>query len=98
MRAKYHPEARRDFDESFVWYAERSRDAALRLVAVVDAAITSVVEHPTSFAMIDDQHRECSVGRFPFRIVFRELPACVVIIAVAHTSPRPGYWASRALE
>ncbi len=38
----YLPAARRDFDESFDWYAERSLSAALGFVDSVDAALSTI--------------------------------------------------------
>jgi hypothetical protein len=35
------------------------------------------------------------LGRYPFSIVYRELPHDIQIIAVAHAKRRPGYWATR---
>ena len=49
----YLPGARRDFDESFDWYAERSKQAAERFVNAVDAALTVIAAYPQRFAEID---------------------------------------------
>ena len=37
----YLPGARRDFDESFDWYADRSTSAAVRFADAVDAALSA---------------------------------------------------------
>ncbi len=50
--------ARRDFDESFDWYAARSTPTALRFVAAVDAAVTSLADDPMRFASPDCVHHE----------------------------------------
>lgn len=40
--------------------------------------------------------RRAPLGRrFPHRIVFVELPAEVLVVAVEHPSQRPGYWLGR---
>jgi len=56
----YLPGARRDFDESFDWYAERSKLAAARFVIAVDAALSAIAADPQRFAAVDDLHRACS--------------------------------------
>jgi len=48
----YLPGARRDYDESFDWYAERSAIAAQRFSNAVDATLNRI-------AAIDPLHREC---------------------------------------
>lgn len=88
--------ARRDFDESFDWYAERSTQAAVRFANAVDAALATVAANPKRFATIDGVHRECRVNRFPFRIVYRLVENRVLIVAIAHAKRRPGYWRDRA--
>ena len=41
-------------------------------------------------------NRELRVPRFPYRIVYRIREDDIYVIAVAHTSRRPGYWRGRA--
>ena len=91
----YLPGARQDFDESFDWYAERSGIAAERFSNAVDAALKRIAASPEQFAVIDSQHRECIVKRFPFRIVYRVESSRVLVVAVAHAKRRPGYWKLR---
>jgi hypothetical protein len=33
--------------------------------------------------------------RFPFAVVYRELPSVIQVLAVAHGHRRPGYWKTR---
>ncbi len=87
--------ARRDFDESFDWYAERSAGAAIRFAGAVDAALLKIAFNPGEFASIDDVHRECPVRRFPFRIVYRIVEDRVLVVAIAHAKRRPGFWKRR---
>jgi plasmid stabilization system protein ParE len=91
----YLPAARRDFDEAFDWYAERSTHAAVRFVNAVDAALLMISRFPQRFAAVDDLHRECPIKRFPFRIVYRVAADRIVVVAVAHAKRRPGYWKDR---
>jgi plasmid stabilization system protein ParE len=91
----YLPGARRDFDESFDWYAERSAVAAERFTAAVDAALREIAADPDRFERMDARHRGCTVKRFPFRVVYRIEPARILVVAVAHAKRRPGYWTRR---
>jgi len=91
----YLPGARRDFDESFDWYAERSTQAAIRFANAVDAALTDAAANPEQFAAVDKIHRACPVKRFPFRIVFRIVQDRVLVVAIAHAKRRPGFWKDR---
>jgi len=87
--------ARRDFDESFDWYAERSAGAAVRFAAAVDTALRKIALNPSQFASIDDVHRECAVRRFPYGIVYRIVEDRVLVVAIALAKRRPGFWKRR---
>lgn len=87
--------ARQDFDESFDWYAERSVPAAVRFAGAVDAALVRIAADPLQFASPDGIHRECPVKRFPYRVVYRIVEDCVLVVAIAHAKRRPGYWKRR---
>ncbi len=89
------PGARRDFDESFEWYARRSPQAAIGFADAVDAALFKIAASPGRFAAVDEVHRECPIQRFPFRIVFRVAAERIVIVAVAHAKRRPEFWKDR---
>jgi plasmid stabilization system protein ParE len=91
----YLPGARRDFDESFDWYAARSTLAAIRFTNALDAALSIVATNPERFAAVDSLHRACPVRRFPFRIVYRVVENRVLVVAIAHAKRRPGYWKDR---
>ena len=92
----YLPGARRDFDESFDWYLERSAQAAVRFANAVDAALVAIAADPMRFVAVDAIHRECRVRKFPFRIVYRLAGNRVLVVAVAHAKRRPGYWRDRS--
>ena len=91
----YLPGARRDFDESFDWYAERSGRAAVGFANAVDVALSAIAAAPRRFAALDEFHRECPVVRFPFRIVYRVAADRIVVVAIAHAKRNPGYWKGR---
>jgi plasmid stabilization system protein ParE len=87
--------ARVDFDESFDWYAERSVDAAIGFAAAVEEAIDKVIADPRRFPSTHGRCQYCSLRRYPFRLVFRDEPDRLVVVAVAHAKRRPGYWHAR---
>ena len=39
--------------------------------------------------------RKFLLHRFPFAVVYRELPSAIQVLAVAHGHRRPGYWKTR---
>ena len=95
MPVDYLPGARRDFNESFDWYAERSALAAERFASAIDAALNRIAASPEQLALVDRQHRECIVKRFPFRIIYRTVSGRILVVAIAHAKRRPNFWQHR---
>ena len=96
LSVDYLPGARRDFDESFDWYAAQSVPAAARFTEAVDEALRAVAADPERFVAVDHRHQECPVSRFPYRIVYRIVENHVLVVAIAHAKRRPGYWKDRS--
>lgn len=95
LRIEYHPGARLDFDESFDWYLVRSQQTAVRFSTAINASLDLIAANPERFLPLDSMHRQCTVKRFPFRIIYRILPDHVFVVAIAHGKRRPGYWSDR---
>jgi plasmid stabilization system protein ParE len=80
----------------FEWYLERSPDAAVRFDAEVDRALTQIVRAPRRWAAGSFSTRRFLLRQFPFILIYRERKSVSIqIVAVAHTSRKPGYWKSR---
>ena len=91
-----HEGAAADYDAAFEWYAERSPDAARRFDVTVERAIKEIARYPKRWPLGSYGTRRCLLRGFPYLLIYRELGAEVIqILAVAHTSRRPGYWRRR---
>lgn len=84
-----------DYTESLTWYAEHSNDAANDFDAEFDRALKQIAETPERFPLCDSRHRYFLLRRFPFRSIYRAVHDEIVVIAVAHSSRSPNYWADR---
>ena len=93
----FHPEARQDFVEAIEWYAERSLNAARAFQEAVKSAGLAISKAPELWPTYMHGTRRYLLKRFPSAIAYRLTEAQIQIIAVAHGSRRPGYWADRRL-
>jgi toxin ParE1/3/4 len=92
----FHEEAGAEYDAAFEWYLERSPDAPLRFDAEVEHALAQIHESPRRWAAGSHSTRRFLLRQFPFILIYRERSdGSIQIVAVAHTSRRPGYWAKR---
>lgn len=82
-------------EAAFDWYAQQSRRAAERFLDELDRAIDQITRNPAQYPLHEFGTRRMVLRRFPFVIVFRDAPAGLEIIAVAHGRRRPGYWRDR---
>ena len=88
-----HP-ASEEFGEAVRWYEKRRPGWGGRLFDSVTHAIERIQEFPGIGAARPERlaiHQFRVLG-FPYMIVYRVMEHDIVIVAVAHTSRRPGYW------
>jgi plasmid stabilization system protein ParE len=93
--AQFHQEATEEYDAAFDWYLERSPNAALRFDEEVDFALAQIGATPTRWAGGPALNSQILLRQFPFTLIYRERAPNIQIIAVAHTSRKPGYWKQR---
>jgi plasmid stabilization system protein ParE len=93
---EFHHEATAEYDAAFDWYLDRSADAAIEFDAEVDRALAQISAAPRRWAAGPFSTRRFLLQRFPFTLIYRELAlGNIQIVAVAHTSRKPGYWKRR---
>jgi plasmid stabilization system protein ParE len=94
---KLHRFANRELVES-VQYYDSTEDSLVSadFRSRLRAALLEIREHPLRFPRYEHSFvRRRLLGRFPFQILYVDYPDHVHILAIAHTSRRPGYWRKR---
>ena len=93
---EFHQEASAEYDAAFDWYLERSPETALRFDAEVNRALAQIIQAPELWAAGPHSTRRFLLRRFPFTLIYRERASGEIqLVAVAHTSRKPGYWKQR---
>jgi plasmid stabilization system protein ParE len=95
MKSKFHPDAMIEFDEAGDFYDLRSKELGERYRSHIQSSIEEIEDSPYSWPMFDEDVRRHVVDDFPFVIIYLTLDDLVQIVAVMHTSRRPGYWKDR---
>jgi plasmid stabilization system protein ParE len=91
-----HEEAAAEYDAAFDWYLQRSPDAAQKLDAEFERALAEIAQAPQRWASGPYHARRFLLRKFPFLLIYRERSGGdIQIVAVAHTSRKPGYWKER---
>lgn len=83
--------------EAVRWYEERRTGWGQRLFDAIAATAAVIEAHPEAGSSRPSVQavRQLKVRGFPYAIVYRLRPRDSYIVAVAHTSRRPGYWKDR---
>jgi plasmid stabilization system protein ParE len=92
---RFHEDADAEYENAFDWYLARSPHAAAEFAAELSRAVELIAQAPRRWAPGLGGTRRFLLRRFPFALVYRELPLVIQVLAVAHSHRRPGYWKTR---
>ena len=95
MTISFHPAARRELLKYRRWYSERSEAAAEGFAREISHAIERIVESPETYPLTRRQRRRFVLFKYPFDVIYSSSPTEIEIIAIAHHSRKPHYWARR---
>ncbi|MGE4068692.1 MAG: type II toxin-antitoxin system RelE/ParE family toxin [Vicinamibacterales bacterium] len=89
--------ASRELAEAVRWYETKRPGLGGEFYDAVVEAIALLQQRPGVGRQVDGPppYRQMLVERFPYHVVYRERPADLYVVAVAHTKRRPEYWKAR---
>jgi hypothetical protein len=98
--ARLAPEAVAELTDAANWYESRHSGLARQFLQNFEIVLPLIESRPSSFPRLLDTAPELNIRRallprFPYALVFLELPSEIRIVAVAHLKRRPGYWLNR---
>jgi plasmid stabilization system protein ParE len=95
VRLTFHPSAESELDEAAQFYGRIDANLAHAFLFEMERSVQAIIDHPRSSALIALNTRRRLVRRFPYGIIYRERPAEIRILAIAHLKRRPMYWVGR---
>lgn len=97
MNLRLHRLAVAEIDAAADWYEGRREGLGRELEDEVDRVLTRIAALPLSAPAWRNRaaHHVVLVPRFPFTMPYRVDRDEIVVLALAHTSRRPGYWSAR---
>jgi len=93
--AEFHESAQEELFEAGNYYAHIRPELGTDFEDEINAALRRIQTSPLLFSIEVDPFRKCLVDRFPYSIVYIDLPDRIYIAAIAHHSRRPDYWLRR---
>ena len=92
-------EAEAEMAEGARWYETHRSGLGIGFLEALDEAVARIAEMPRMGSPVsgvaDEAIRRRAVRRFPYHVIYLELPDRLQVLAVAHDHRRPGYWAGR---
>lgn len=100
MRLELLEEAEDELREAILYYEDRQDGLGSEFFGRVTEMIAAIRVDPERFPLYEGKRmarkfRRVRVRRFPYLLVFEVRTDKVLVVAVAHTRRRPGYWANR---
>lgn len=96
MRISFNPEALADAEEAARWYRDNGGAVPARAFAQeLRRVVQLAAEQPGIGAPGQHGTARLYLKRFPYTLVFRVHESFLRVIAIAHQSRRPAYWAVR---
>ena len=96
MKLVILPQALADLQQAAAFYIEQAGvELGESFTVEFERSISALLEHPLIGNAWRGGTRRFPLRRFPFSIVYQIKPDLLRVVAVAHQSRRPGYWADR---
>jgi plasmid stabilization system protein ParE len=92
---RFIDEAAVEIEEASRWYERRSESAQRAFLSEVKHSLDVIVEAPHRWQRHLRGTRRYVCSTYPYAIIYVFEDDVVTVIAVAHSSRRPGYWRKR---
>ena len=91
-------EASNEIAETVAFYEKCQSGLGAAFAVEFERTVQLVQQYPESGRSLGSRFRQMLTNRFPFALIYAEREQELLVIAVAHTSRKPGYWKDRLLE
>ncbi|HEV2607960.1 MAG TPA: type II toxin-antitoxin system RelE/ParE family toxin [Xanthomonadaceae bacterium] len=95
MTVRFLESAQAELDEAIAWYGAQAPGLGDAFLLEALKAIQLVERYPMAWHPLSENTRRCRLNRFPYGVIFTGDGDGILIIAVAHSHRRPGYWRDR---
>jgi toxin ParE1/3/4 len=92
---EFRPAALDEAAAAQAWYTAGRPTTGARFGAELVRAIDRIENEPERWPPFLHGTRRYRLKRFPYLVVYRICPDRIEVLAIAHTSRRPGYWRRR---
>jgi len=98
MKYEFHPEAELEVIEAAAHYEREVPGLGMRFGDEVERVIDMLIKNPKLGAPIQEDIRHFVLRQFPFSVIYAEVGDILYLLAIAHSSRKPGYWSERIVR
>jgi toxin ParE1/3/4 len=91
-------EASDEIAETVAFYEKRQSGLGAAFAVEFERSVRLIQLFPDSGRPLGNRFRQVLINRFPYAVVYIERVEEFFVIAVAHTSRKPGYWKDRLTD
>jgi plasmid stabilization system protein ParE len=95
VKSRFHDAADAELTEAVAYYDGKALGLGDRFLAEVKSATRTIEKYPEIAPIVDLGVRAKVLVRFPYSLMYVVDENELFILAVAHQSRRPAYWADR---
>jgi hypothetical protein len=95
MKSRFHEAAEAEVTEALDYYDGKASGLGDRFLVEIKLATGYIERYPEIAPVIDYGVRAKTLAHFPYTLMYVQDAQELFIVAVAHQSKRPGYWADR---
>ncbi len=96
MTLSFNRQALAEAEDAAYWYREQGGNETSEAFSAEVKRVAQLAErHPELGSPGPHRTRRLYLKRFPYTLIYRFASDTIRIIAIAHQSRRPGYWAER---
>lgn len=95
MKSRFHEAAEAELSEAVAYYDGKAAGLGDRFLAEVKAATRYIEQYPEIAPIAEEGVRAKPLVKFPYSLMYVVEEHELYIVAVAHQSKRPAYWADR---
>jgi hypothetical protein len=98
MRVRLLKDAKEELSAAEIRYDEACEGLGFEFYEAIERAISEIARYPLRWPKDRISVRRFLVDRFPYRIFYLVRKSEIVVVAIMHTSRRPGYWQRRVTK
>ena len=95
---RLHPAANEEWYASAEYLENQRPGYGFKLLDDVREAFAEIADAPDRFLVRELGFRRCLTKQFKYQVWFQQRGESIYIIAVHHSSRKPGYWKERVLD